>query len=97
MRRILYISTETYCNKTRRTISILAKQRISILESGSLPSILRKIIRQELEHHVLFLVTGSLTPETVNHFFLAEREKDEGPRGGIAIFLAHECVSSYYL
>jgi hypothetical protein len=60
------------------TISILAQQSISILESGSFPSILREIIPQEFKHHILFLVSRRLTPKTMHHFLLAERKEYEG-------------------
>ena len=75
------------------TKTLLAKQCIRILKCSSSPSRNCKIVAKELQHNSLFLVPGSLPPQSLNQFRLAQREIEEGASCRVTVISSHIVVS----
>ena len=60
------LDVELFQNSNYFTKTLLAKQCIRILECCSSPSRDCEIVAKELQHKSLFLVPGSLPPQSLN-------------------------------
>jgi len=77
-----------------RTPSLFAQQSVGILQRGRLPSRLREIVREELQHDLLFLVPRSLPPQPMNKFHLAQCEVEQTAIRWIPLIVVHVLVPS---
>ena len=75
-------------------MSLLAQKSKSILESGRPPSRLIEVVREELEHDLLFGMPGCLLPKSVNELDLPESEVEQRAARWISVVPLHVLIPS---
>jgi len=83
---------DTLCRP--QTPSLFAQQSVGIFQCSRPPSWLREIVREELQHNLLFLVPRRLPPQPVHKLYLAQREVKQTAIGWIPLVFVHILVPS---
>ena len=76
------------------TPSLFTQQSVSVFQRSRLPPRLREIVREELQHDLLFLMPRSLPPESVYEFHLAQRKVEQTTIRRIPFIVVHVFVPS---
>jgi len=74
-------------------VSLLAEKSEGVLESGRPPSRLLEVVREELEHDLLFGMPSCLLPKSVNELDLPKSEVEERTARWISVVPLHVLIS----